>query len=113
MIGFDLWNAQQLSKKLIEAEVPMQEFIQGTKSYHPAMKALEEAYIQGNLAHGNDPILNWNASNLIARTDQNMNTAPDKKKSSDKIDDMVALLMGIGVMLGASDEGVSFWEKIA
>lgn len=99
MIGYDLWNAQQLSKKLVDAGVPMQEFVQGAKSYHPAMKALEEAYIQGNLAHGNDPVLNWNASNLIARTDQNMNTAPDKKKSADKIDDMVSLLMGIGVSI--------------
>ncbi|WP_430229897.1 terminase large subunit [Nitrosomonas communis] len=113
-IGYDLWNAQQLSKKLIDADVPMQEFIQGTKSYHPAMKALEEAYIEGNLVHGNDPVLNWNASNLIARKDQNMNTAPDKKKSADKIDDIVALLMAIGVMIGGSEkQDRSFWEETA
>lgn len=103
MIGYDLWNAQQISKKLIDAEVPMQEFIQGTKSFHPAMKELEVAYIGGKFAHGNDPVLNWNASNLIARTDQNMNTAPDKKKSAEKIDDMVALLMAIGMMLTAEE----------
>jgi hypothetical protein len=30
--------------------------------------------------------------------------APDKKKSADKIDDMVALLMGIGVMPDMSDD---------
>jgi phage terminase large subunit-like protein len=42
-------------------------------------------------------VLNWNASNLVARRDQNMNSAPDKKKSQDKIDDMVALLMAIGM----------------
>ncbi len=112
MIGYDLWNAQQLSKKLIEADVPMQEFIQGTKSFHPAMKELELAYIGGNFVHGNDPILNWNASNLIARSDQNMNTAPDKKKSADKIDDMVALLMAIGVMLAGNEEEKPFWEVV-
>lgn len=110
MIGYDLWNAQQLSKKLIDADVPMQEFIQGTKSYHPAMKALEEHYIEGKLNHGNDPVLNWCASNIVARTDQNMNTAPDKKKSSDKIDDMVSLLMAIGAAIGADGEEKSFWE---
>lgn len=104
MVGYDSWNAKQLTQKLIAAGVPMQEFIQGPKSYHPAMQALEAAYVDGNLAHGNDPVLNWCASNLIARTDQNMNTAPDKKKAPEKIDDMVALLMGIGVMLGAEDE---------
>lgn len=111
MIGYDLWNAQQLAQKLTDADVPMQEFIQGTKSFHPAMKALEVAYVSGNFCHGNDPILNWNASNLIARTDQNMNTAPDKKKSADKIDDMVALLMAVGTYLSAPVAEKSFWES--
>jgi phage terminase large subunit-like protein len=104
MIGYDSWNAKQLTQKLIAAGVPMQEFIQGPKSYHPAMQALEAAYVEGNLAHGNDPVLNWCASNLIARTDQNMNTAPDKKKAPEKIDDIVALLMGLGVMLSTEDD---------
>jgi phage terminase large subunit-like protein len=98
MIGYDSWNAKQLVQKLQAAGVPLQEFTQGGKSYHPAMQALELAYTEGNLAHGNDPVLNWCASNLIARTDPNMNTAPDKKKAPEKIDDIVALLMAIGVM---------------
>lgn len=111
MIGYDSWNAMQLVQKLQADEVPMQEFIQGGKSYHPAMQALERAYVEGNLVHGNDPVLNWAASNLIARTDQNMNTAPDKKKSPDKIDDMVALLMAIGTMLsGPAEESERDWS---
>jgi phage terminase large subunit-like protein len=99
LIGYDSWNAKQLVQKLEAEEVPLKEFIQGGKSYHPAMQALEVAYVSGNLHHGNDPVLNWCASNLIARTDANMNTAPDKKKAPEKIDDIVALLMGIGVSL--------------
>jgi phage terminase large subunit-like protein len=95
-IGFDRWNAAQLVQKLEAEEVPLVEFIQGPKSYHPAMQELERSYMSGKLAHGNDPVLNWCASNLIARTDQNMNTAPDKKKSNEKIDDMTALLMAMG-----------------
>lgn len=105
MINYDQWNAAQLAKKLIDKEIPVQEFIQGTKSYHPAMKALEEHYISGKVAHGNDPVLNWCASNIIARTDQNMSTAPDKKKSADKIDDIVSLLMAVGALIGAEDDG--------
>lgn len=111
MIGFDSWNAKQLVQKLQAAEVPMQEFIQGPKSYHPAMQALELAYVAGNFCHGNDPVLNWCASNLIARTDANMNTAPDKKKAPEKIDDIVAMLMAIGVALGNEAEERSFWES--
>ena len=97
MIGADPWNAKQLIQKLSDQDVPIEEFIQGTKSYHPAMQALERAYVAGKLCHGNDPVLNWNASNLVARTDSNLNLAPDKKRAPEKIDDMVALLMAFGM----------------
>ena len=96
-IAYDKWNAQDLVNRLVAAELPMVEFIQGPKSYHPAMQVLELAYIAGTLAHGGDMLLNWCASNLIARRDDNMNMAPDKKRSADKIDDMAALLMALGV----------------
>ena len=95
-VGFDAWNASQSVQRLLAAGVKMEQFIQGPKSYHPAMQALEVAYLSGRLAHGNDPVLNWNASNIVARYDANLNTAPDKKRASEKIDDMCALLMAVG-----------------
>jgi len=85
--------------------------VQGTKSYHPAMAALEHTYIAGNLAHGGDPVLLWCASNLVARHDGNMNMAPDKKRSADKIDDMVALLMAFGLAQGEADENIDDFLK--
>lgn len=103
-IGFDRWNATEMVGRLIAAEVPMVEFIQGTKSYHPAMQELEHAYIGGKLVHDGDPVLTWCASNLVARRDQNLNTAPDKKRSAEKIDDMTALLMAVGISLAADAE---------
>lgn len=102
-IAYDRWNASDIVNRLVEAELPMVEFIQGPKSYHPAMQALELAYIAGNLVHGGDQLLNWCASNIVARRDQNLNMAPDKKNSADKIDDMAALLMAIGVSLTAEE----------
>jgi len=97
-IGYDRWNASDLVNRLTAQQVPMVEFIQGAKSFHPAMQALERDYISGKLAHAGDPILNWCASNLIARRDVNLNMAPDRKRSADKIDDLVALLMARGLM---------------
>lgn len=108
VVGYDSWNSRQLAPKLVEAGVNMVEFIQGPKTYHPAMKELELAYTDGNLAHGNDPVLNWCASNLIARTDQNMNTAPDKKRSPEKIDDMCSLLMGMGSLLSTVEANPNY-----
>lgn len=98
-IRYDGWNAKQLSQKLIDQQIPMVEFIQGPKSYHPAMQALEHAYPEGKLHHGGDPVLTWCASNIIARKDINLNMAPDRKQAPDKIDDMAALLMSIPVLL--------------
>lgn len=112
-IAYDGWNARDLVNRLVAAELPMIEFIQGGKSYHPAMQELERAYIAGNLAHGGDPVLTWCASNLVPRYDANMNSAPDKKRSSEKIDDMTALLMAVGVSLTAEPQEKSFWEMAA
>lgn len=95
-VGFDTWNASQTAQKLGEAGIVLESFRQGPQSYHPAMQALEVAYLRGQFAHGNDPVLNWNASNLVAREDQNLNKAPDKRRSPEKIDDMCALLMAVG-----------------
>ena len=104
ILAYDRWNATDLVNRLVKKELPMIEFIQGPKSYHPAMQALERAYLSEKLLHGGDQLLNWCAANLVARYDQNMNMAPDKRKSADKIDDMTALLMGIGVMIGEETE---------
>ncbi|TQU82323.1 terminase large subunit, partial [Xanthomonas perforans] len=108
-IAFDRWNATEMVSRLVAAEVPLVEFVQGTKSYHPAMQELERAYIGGKLVHDGDPVLTWCASNLVARTDQNLNMAPDKKRSAEKIDDMTALLMAVGLAFASEgNEEVDF-----
>lgn len=112
-LAYDKWNASDLVNRLVAAEVPMIEFVQGPKSYHPAMQELERAYIGGKLAHGGDPALNWCASNIVSRRDQNLNMAPDKKRSPDKIDDMAALLMAIGVSMTADTGEGDFSDFIA
>lgn len=106
VIAFDAWNAQDICNRLIADQYPMVQFIQGPKSYHPAMQELEKSYIAGNLSHGGDQVLQWCAANLVPRYDANMNMAPDKKRSPEKIDDMSALLMAIGVSLGPADPNI-------
>lgn len=102
-VAFDAWNAQQLCNNLMENGLPMVQFVQGPKSFHPAMQALELAYTKGTLCHGNNPVLNWNAANLIARKDINNNMAPDKKRAPEKIDGIVALLMAMGRAVAKND----------
>ena len=68
------------------------------------MQDLERAYVGKRFVHDGDPVLTWCASNLVARRDQNLNMAPDKKRSSEKIDDMTALLMAVGISIPVAEE---------
>jgi phage terminase large subunit-like protein len=104
-VAYDPWNAGYIATKLTEKQVPLVQFIQGARSYNPAMHACERAYLSGRLQHANDPVLTWCAANLVPRTDANMNLAPSKKRSPDKIDAMCALLMCFGLAELAEDEG--------
>ncbi|WP_423163033.1 terminase TerL endonuclease subunit [Stenotrophomonas maltophilia] len=106
-LAFDRWNATEMVSRLVAAEVPLVEFIQGTKSYHPAMVELERAYIGKRLVHDGDPVLAWCAANLVARKDVNLNMAPDKRRSADKIDDITALLMAIGISIPVAEEKIN------
>lgn len=96
-IAYDPWNATALATRLVEQGLPLEQFIQGPRSFNPAMKAFEIAYTSGHLRHGGDKVLTWMAANLVARTDVNLNLAPDRKRSADKIDGVVALLMTFGL----------------
>lgn len=103
-IAADMWNARDLCNRLTADEFPLVEFRQGMQSYHPPMKEVERAYLDAKLRHAGDKVLRWCASNLVARRDVNNNMAPDKRKSPDKIDDICALFMAVGLALVAEPE---------
>jgi phage terminase large subunit-like protein len=109
IVAYDSWNIRdlvnRLTAKLPQRQMPdgktksiLEEFRQGPRSFNPAMKECERLYLAGNLRHGGDAVLNWCASNIVPRYDENMNAAPDRRKAADKIDDAVALFEAIGVM---------------
>jgi phage terminase large subunit-like protein len=105
VIGYDPWNAHALVNRLSEAGLPLQLFRQGPASYHPAIQELERAYLSRRLRHGGHPVLLWNAANVVARTDANLNVAPDRKRSREKIDGFCALAEAFGVSLIQNEEG--------
>ena len=96
-IGFDRWNAQQLSNELTDAEVPLVEVPQNTGGMHPGSKKLEELIYSKRFRHGGNPVLKWAASNVALLYDSNDNFRPDKKRSKPKgrIDPIVASVMAL------------------
>jgi phage terminase large subunit-like protein len=104
-IGYDPWNAAAVVNILAADGLPMELFVQGYKSYNPAIKECERSYMAGNLSHGGDPVLRWNVSNVVGTYDANMNVKPDRKRSADKIDGACALFMCYGLALAQQEEG--------
>ena len=96
-IAFDRWGAAHISSQLMQmgGDEFMVAFGQGFASMSAPMKELEKMVLGHTLAHGNNPVLTWMADNLVAREDPAGNIKPDKEKSTERIDGMVALIMGL------------------
>jgi phage terminase large subunit-like protein len=110
-IAYDDWNASQLVQQLKDDGFDMHEFRQGWKSFSEPCKKFETLVIDKKLLHNDDPVLKWMASNVVAVTDAAGNLKPEKGRSRDKIDGIVATIMALGLALheGATD-GKSVYE---
>jgi len=95
-LAYDPWNASKLAVELLGDGVPMVEFRQGYASMSPAAKEFERLVTAGLLRHGGHPVLRWMANNVTVRQDPAGNIKPDKERSKEKIDGIVAAIMAIG-----------------
>jgi phage terminase large subunit-like protein len=103
-LGFDRWNFKHLLPWLFKAGMSEQfvkdhfvEFGQGMQSMSPALRELEQVLLEGELAHGNHPVLTMCVTNTVITVDDAGNRKPSKRKSTGRIDGMIALAMAVGV----------------
>lgn len=94
-IAFDRWGAVQVSQNLDGAGFVMVQFGQGYASMASPTKELLRLVLESKLRHGMQPVLRWMADNMVVSQDPAGNVKPDKKKSREKIDGMVALIMAL------------------
>jgi len=94
-IAFDRWGATKLVQDLQDDEFTVVPFGQGYASMSAPTKELMNLVLGGNIRHGGNPVLRWNADNMVVAQDPAGNLKPDKAKATQKIDGMVALIMGI------------------
>ena len=96
-VAYDRWGATLVTQQLQEigGDEWVVPFGQGFASMSPPMKELGNLIARHELGHGNHPVLGWMADNLVASEDAAGNIKPDKSKSREKIDGMVALIMGL------------------
>ena len=94
-IAYDRWNATQMVQNLEDMGFTMVPFGQGFKDMSPPSKELYKLLMEGNIIHGGNPVLKWMAQNVVMRQDPAGNIKPDKERSVEKIDGIVALIMGL------------------
>ncbi|OYW88797.1 MAG: hypothetical protein B7Z20_01640 [Sphingobium sp. 32-64-5] len=104
-IAYDRWRFEDLRKLLNDEgiELPLVEFVPGYKTYAPACDAFERAVLERRMQHNENPLLRWQAGNVIAETDAAGNRKPSKTKSLDRIDGIVTAIMAVGI--ASRDEG--------
>ncbi len=94
-IAFDSWNAQWITKKLTDDGFKAEPVRMVYSAMNEPMKELMGMVLEKKLEHFGDPILAWAAGNVSATTDANGNIRPDKEKSKEKIDPIVAIIMAL------------------
>tara|TARA_R110002072_G_scaffold138109_5_gene281200 strand:+ start:30115 stop:31608 length:1494 start_codon:yes stop_codon:yes gene_type:complete len=104
-IAFDRWQITRLRKLLSDEgiDLPLVDFVPGFKSYAAAVDAFETALLGRQIQHNGNPLLRWQAGNVIVETDPAGNRKPTKAKSLDRIDGIVSAIMACG--LAATQEG--------
>ncbi|MCL1878004.1 MAG: terminase large subunit [Defluviitaleaceae bacterium] len=94
-IAFDRWGAVQMVQNLEGLGLTVVPFGQGFKDMSPPTKELMKLTLEQKLAHGGHPVLRWMMDNIFVRTDPAGNIKPDKEKSTERIDGVVATLMAL------------------
>lgn len=94
-IAFDRWGAVQMVQNLEGMGFTVVPFGQGFKDMSPPTKELMKLVLEERIAHAGHPVLRWMADNIFIKTDPAGNIKPDKEKSTEKIDGVVATVMAL------------------
>lgn len=110
-LAFDRWGATLIFQQLTDLGINVVEFGQGFASMSPPAKELEKLILAGKLCHGGNKVLTWMADNVVVKEDPAGNIKPDKGRSTEKIDGIVALIMALDRALHGEKNGVSRYER--
>lgn len=94
-IAYDRWGAPQMAQNLEELGFTVVPFGQGFKDMSPASKELMRLTLGEQIAHNGHPVLRWMMDNIFIRKDPAGNIKPDKEKSTEKIDGVIATIMAL------------------
>ncbi len=97
-IAYDRWNASKLVQDLQDDGFEMVPIGQGYASMNAPTQDLLKLVLERTLRHGGNPVLRWMADCVTVKQDPAGNikpVKPDRRKSSKRIDGIVALIMAV------------------
>ena len=94
-VGYDRWNALSTVQKLEEAGITCVEIKQHSSVLHSPTKLLKEKILSGQFAYDENRLLEINFQNARCTEDTNLNKYVNKKKSSGKVDMVVATINAV------------------
>ena len=99
--AYDRWNSSQTIIDLQNEGMECNPFGQGYGSMSAPTKEFEKLVLTGKIEHFSNPVLRWMLASTLVKTDPAGNIKPDKEKSTQKIDGIVASIMALGEWMTA------------
>ena len=96
-LAVDPWNVRHIANLLTQDGFDVVAIRQQYASMSPGCKELERLLLLGKIAHNGNPCLSWNVANCAVDEDANGNIKPNKKRSTERIDGVVAMVMALHV----------------
>lgn len=115
-VAIDDWNFTQLAVDLkrtlrtLRMPTKLTPIRTGFKSISAATKELERLILARRIRFLPNPVLDWMFGNVAIEQDPGGNRKPTRVKSADKIDGIVAMILGIARFLAMEEVGKSVYE---
>lgn len=111
-VAYDPWNATEFAQNLQEDGLEVVKFQQSISNFNEPCVKLEQLLVGKRIVHAGHRVLAWMAGNVAIHEDGRGYKMPSRKKSTEKIDGIAALLMGLGEAIlepATSDGGIEIW----
>lgn len=94
-LQYDRWNATHITQRLEGHGLEMIPMTQSFQTLSGPSLEIERLITQRKLAHNNNPVLKWMARNVAVLQNGEGQIRPSKKKSRERIDGIMTLVMAI------------------
>ncbi|NDL70515.1 terminase large subunit [Vreelandella alkaliphila] len=106
-IGYDRWRIEDLTALIDDEGVTLPPLVpcgQGFQTMAPAVDEFERRLVNVEMRHTGHPVLTWCAANAVYQEDPAGNRKVDKRKSTGRVDGIVAAVMATSLTLGELEE---------